>query len=412
MATYYVTTDTHGYPWGESNVAQAHFDLGDNTPSYPNTFQEEPHNPSSSNLIMRVLGNHDAAYYNNNSTFPKPNLQLQTTWTLEGKTICALGFNSAVDQNDYDISVSDILAAYNYLENHASGMHVMVLTHNPLFEPITKSGEETGASYNQTDLNKWVTWYTDSDDHKFTARTTLVDMLLAYRATSSSQKSFTLNGTTYTFTKNGYVIGCFCGHIHNHVKCYYRGIYMEAFGTNGANEWTSEGDMGNAGLYTPETYTIKLNPSSYSVNDVFYSSRTSSSTAPIKTASTYTGTRMGDGATGAVKFDYSSTYYPKFRQSRYIGYSSSSSNGVTYPNSNNGFWYVRGTTLNGSGVNYNNVTHIRFDASGLLRYYSTSGSSDSAFKQIDNYTNVTITFTANGYTWRFVNGLYNGYTAI
>ena len=33
MATYYVTTDTHGYPKGESKVAQAHFDLGNNTQS-------------------------------------------------------------------------------------------------------------------------------------------------------------------------------------------------------------------------------------------------------------------------------------------------------------------------------------------------------------------------------------------
>ena len=409
MATYYVTTDTHGYPWGESNVAQAHFDLGDNTPSNPNSFQEEPHNPSGSNLIMRVLGNHDAAYYNNNSTPPKPNLQLQTTWTLEGKTICALGFNSAVGQNAYDISVTDILAAYNYLENHASGMHVMVLTHNPLFKPITTNGFETGSSYDQEDLEKWVSWSEDSSDVDETAREALVNMLRAYRSTSSSQKSFNLKGTTYTFMKSGYIIGCFCGHIHNHVRCYYRGIYMEAFGTNGANEWTNEGDRGNAGLYTPVTYTIELNPSNYSVNGKLYSSRTSSSTAPIATANAYTGTGMGDGATGAVKFDYSSNHYPKFRQSRYIGYSCYPSNGVTYTNSNDGFWYVRGTTLNGIGVN--NVTHIRFDAAGLLRYYSTSGSSNSAFEQIDNYTNVTITFTANGYTWRFVNGLYNGYTA-
>ena len=63
MATYYVTADTHGYPWGESNVSQAHFDLGDNTPSDPTTFQEAPHDPVGSNLIMRVLGNHDASYY-------------------------------------------------------------------------------------------------------------------------------------------------------------------------------------------------------------------------------------------------------------------------------------------------------------------------------------------------------------
>ena len=410
MATYYVTTDTHGYPWGESNVAQAHFDLGDNTPSYPATFQEAPHDPSGSNLIMRVLGNHDAAYYNNNSSPSKPNLQLQTTWTLNGVTICALGFNSATDQNQYNIAPADILTAFNYLESRPSGMHVMVLTHNPLFEPITRSGYQTGASYDQTDLNKWVTWGTDSDDNEITARTTLVDMLRAYRATSSSQKSFVLNGTTYTFTKNGYIIGCFCGHIHNHVKCRYRGIYMEAFGTNGASEWTDDGNQENAGLYTPATYTIELNPSTYTVNDVSYSSRTSSTTSPISTDNAYSGTGMGDGATGAVKFDYNASQYPKFRQSRYIGYSDSSSNGVTYINDNDGYWYVRGATLSGSGVS-GTVDYIRFDASGRLRYYSHSGHADSDFHEISGYLTRTITFTANGYTWRFVNGLYNGYTA-
>ncbi len=410
MATYYVATDTHGYPWGESKLAQAHFDLGDNTPSTPSSFQEPPHDLSGSNLIMRVLGNHDASYYNNNASPSKPDLQLRTTWTLDGKTICALGFNSAIDQNKYDISVSDLVAAFNYLESCPSGMHVMVLTHNPLFKPIKDADFETGASYNQEDLEKWVSWGDDSKNVDKTAREALVNMLRAYRSTSTSQKSFDLKGVTYTFTKSGYIIGCFCGHIHNHVKCYYRGIYMEAFGTNGANEWSAEGSKVNAGLYTPKTYTIELNPSEYTVNDVLYSSRTSSTTAPISTDSAYSGTGMGDGATGAVKFDYKATDYPKFRQSRYIGYSQSASNGVVNINENNGYWYVRGTTLSGAGVS-GTVDYIRFDTSGRLRYYSHSGHSNSDFHEIPGYLTKTITFTANGYTWRFVNGLYNGYTA-
>lgn len=411
MATYYVTADTHGYPWGESNVSQAHFDLGDNTPSDPTTFQEAPHDPAGSNLIMRVLGNHDASYYKKNTSPSKPTLQLQKTWTLDGTSICALGFNSATDQNEYNISPSDILTAFNYLESCSSGMHVMVLTHNPLFEPITNSGYETGASYDQKDLNKWVRWNADSDSNKITARTILVDMLLAYRSTNTSKKSFVLNGTTYTFTKSGYIIGCFCGHIHNHVQCRYRGIYMEAFGTNGASEWTKNGDQGNAGLYTPETYTIELNPSSRTVNGQSYGNRTSTATSSILTANAYTGTGMGNGASGAVKFDHGSTYYPKFRQSRYIGYSDSSRNGITSINNNNGYWYVRGTTLSGSGVS-GAVEYIRFDAAGKLRYYSKTGQANSNFSEIPGYLTKTITFTANGYTWKFVNGLYNGYTAV
>ena len=90
--------------------------------------------------------------------------------------------------------------------------------------------------------------------------------------------------------------------------------------------------------------------------------------------------------------------------------STSSSPGVadTGFNNNNGYWYLNNVTLNGIGVS--GVTHIRFDASGLLRYYSKSGSGNNSFIEIPNYQNVTITFTTNnGYTWTFKNGLYNGY---
>ena len=395
--TYYVTTDSHGYPWGESKISQAHFDLGDNTPSNYSGFLEAPHDPVSSNLIMRVLGNHDEAYYKRKSTPARPNLTLRKTWTLDGKTICALGFNTATDQNSYDVSLSEILAAYNYLENGSAGMHVMVLTHNPLFEPSSY----TGKCYDNTDFRYWYEWGNNK-----TARETIVDMLLAYR--SSNQKSFNLNGTTYTFSKTGYVIGCFCGHIHNHVQCHYRGIYMEAFGTNGACEWRNTGSIPNAGLYTPPTYSFILNPTTCEINGKDYDNENSTAMTPA-IANTNSGTGMGDGATGAITTDYKSSYYPKFRQSRYLGYSEEPTPGVQFYNNNDGFWYVRGATLTGSGIS-GTVEYIRFDAAGKLRYYSQTGHDKDDFSEIPGYNTKTIAFTANGYTWKFVNGLYNGYT--
>lgn len=419
MATYYVTTDTHGYPWGESNVAQAHFDLGDNTPYYPGRFPEIPGNPNGSNLRIRVLGNHDAAYYQQNPD-PKPTLNLCDSWTDSGKTICALGFNSAEGQNTYNISSSEIQTAFNYLQNLSNGAHVMVFTHNPLFQPIdtTVNGTtyKTGKSYDLTDRNKWSSWSTSAQ--------VVINMLKAYR--SNTSKSFYIGATKYTFTKTGYVIGCFCGHIHNHVQCYDSGLYMESFGTNGSYQWTKDGSIPNAGLYIPPTYTINLDPINYTVNDNSYNNIGDNTTRPILIQHQDSGVAQGTSATGAVTFKANYENYPKFRSSRYIGYSKSPTGGVTSyydgngvlkyrNNDNDGYWPVDNITVNGvtnENKSYvSNVKYIRFDVSGRLRYYSKSDTSYESFEEIDNYSSMStvITFTANGYIWTFKGGLYYGY---
>lgn len=416
MATYRVTTDTHGSPWGENNVQQADFDLGDNTPFYSGAFPEPPHNPSGNKLRMQVLGNHDMAFYNAHPEISKPNLNLCTSWTDSGKTICALGFNSAEDQNRYNISSSQILDAFNYLQSLPNNTHVMVLTHNPLFSPILGDNNKTGDSYDSKDQNKWTNWNGSV--------AVIISMLKAYR--SSSSKSFYINNVKRTFTKTGYVIGCFCGHIHNHVQCYDSGLYMEAFGTNGSDQWTKDGNLFNAGLYVPPTYSIVLDPTNYKVNNHPYINIDDDYYESIITENTNSGIGQGTSATGAVTFKPNYGNYPKFRTSRYIGYSKSPEGGVTsywdeeeqvtkYRNNfNNGYWPVDDITVNGiknGSQNYvNHVEYIRFDTSGLLRYYSTSDESNSAFIEIPNYQSVTITFTTkNGYTWTFRNGLYNGY---
>ena len=63
VVRYYVTTDTHGYPWGFRNGVDGttvHFDLGDNTAGWVAGDFDIPETMSvEANIALR--GNHDTA---------------------------------------------------------------------------------------------------------------------------------------------------------------------------------------------------------------------------------------------------------------------------------------------------------------------------------------------------------------
>ena len=403
--TYTVITDTHGRPWGKT---QADFDLGDNTVSTGSDFREAIHS-TTVNKNIRLYGNHDAAVAGHG------NGKLQI-YPDTAHHVVVYGFDCASSLQNYEIPSDQIRDFLTDLQNRPNNYNVIVLTHVPLYPtPDDDSKYYPGAEEDYWDK---------SGESKMISANKLVYLLNQFKARKSGKEGT----TSYNFiNKTGTVIGCFSGHIHNSVKVYYKGIYMESFTTNGDCEYTADIQYLNGGLYIPysnksgngyvETITVDdsemtVNGEKYDkplpeVNDAAYNKN---ALTVINIKSTSSGTSEGDAATGAVTFEEGSSNYPKFRKSRYVGFSTSSSPGVadTGFNNNNGYWYLNNVTLNGIGVS--GVTHIRFDASGLLRYYSKSGSGNNSFIEIPNYQNVTITFTTNnGYTWTFRNGLYNGY---
>ena len=403
--SYSVITDTHGRPWGKT---VADFDLGDNTLATGGNFPEAIHSTTANKNIC-LYGNHDAALEGHGFG------SLQKYCDAANK-IMVYGFDCASALHSYYIPDCQIEEFLLDLQGRANNYNVIVLTHVPLYP--TPDG--SSAYYPSSEENYW--------DSVGTNKMYSANMLVYLLNRFKSRASGTYGSVSYDFSsKTGTVIGCFSGHVHNSVKCYYKSLYMESFTTNGDSEFTTKNHM-NGGLYIPYSNQsdflqhITIDLANNKVNGNSYDTAADTSNSNYDTSklilkfegSTNSGHAEGDSATGAIKFYANTSNYPKFRKSHYIGYSTSPAQGVGTDsngyciNRNDGFWYLAGATLNGIGAY--NVTHIRFDASGLLRYYSTNGSSDSAFEPIDNYTNVTITFTVNGYTWKFVNGLYNGYT--
>lgn len=393
--TYNVITDTHGYPWG-SNYA-ADFDLGDNTPSYPGTFQEEPHAPS--NPRIRILGNHDASYYvqKKETGFIKAYKPFKP-YTMSGRSaekIAFFGLNTVADQNVYTIPQSEISALAQELED-LNNIDIAVLTHVPLFKPTTDrntSQETTGECYGENELEKWGSrWDSEAEE--------VIKMLQSYQ----NHSTYNYKGVNYNFSNSGRVIGCFCGHIHNHVQCYYKGIYMESFSTNGEDQWTSSRQIENRGLYTPPVNTISVDLTSRKVNGNSYVNTVNNGdTHIINIENQNSGTAIGSSAIGTKSLD---GFYPKFYNGIYVGYSSRSSAGITSRNNINGWFTVEdGTYIQGL---QQTVKFIRFDASGKLRYYKTFDDKNdiSNYIEIPGYDSTALAFSSDNCLWKFNNGLF------
>ena len=406
MATYNVITDTHGYPWGNAYNKTIHFDLGDNTPSYSSSFQEPIHNTAATGMVL--LGNHDVEYRKklpNTSGNTYSDMIEQSGFFQYPKTltnfnkstdVVFFGLNTAYSIGDFRIEADVIEKMADAMTKLPSGTKVAVLTHVPLF----KYHSSFGNCYTQTEWAKWKgRWKTD-------VISGVLKLLNCYR----NGGTFTsVSNKTYTFNGNGEVVGCFCGHIHNSIKCYYQGFYMEAFKTNGASEWTPN-DQYNPAMYQPEISTINVvgntvnNKPFISANSVFNENVTDANDWPyfensdINTQSS--GYVYGTNSSTYFRFVSSVNYSARFYNGVYVGYAPNKDKSGLKPNSNNGYFELdNGTYLNGVGDTAN---YIRFDASGKLRYY---GATADTVNEIDDYDKIQVSFTTNSINWIFNNGL-------
>ena len=407
--TYYVITDTHGYPWGSNYTAD--FDLGDNTPSfasqtsdgYDASFQEEPHSPG--NPYIRLPGNHDASYYRYKgdsvadvlARYPNRTFKPYTLSERSNEKIAFFGINTVENQNNYSIPISEITTLAQNLQNLPEGTDIAILTHVPLFKTTTDLYNSNNGCYTPSEENKWgTTWNSGPEE--------IVRMLQKYK----ENEVYTYNNIQYDFNNGGHVIGCFCGHIHNHVQCYYKGIYMESFGTNGEDEWTSSNNIPNRGLYMPPINKIIVNLTDRQVNGRDYKNTINNNgTYIISIENKNSGTSLGDQATGTNSLTATGNYL-KFYDSVFVGYSPENSRGVVTRNTPAEAWfYVDNNTYLQGAQAY--ARYIRFDASGKLRYYKNNGTGSdiTGYEQITGYNSKTVTFSTNNRLWTFVNGLFS-----
>lgn len=360
-ATYTVSTDTHGYPWGPLG---ADFDLGDNTNATATYFKEATHETFAKHI--KLCGNHDV--YATGKNYGK----LQTYRDYDNKVIFF-----GLDTVDTDQSLETIRVPQDQIDEMQSivnslttGWDIVVLSHIPLF-PNPKS------------VSEWPFHNVAAGNYE-----KVLDILHGYQ--------------------KGDVIGCFAGHVHNSLKCYYNGIYMETFNTNGCAEW-SPNNCGNQGWYQPQLNTIEIDFNSKMVNGFAYKNIVPRE--PVADTNGPSTNKYGVNATGQYSMYKGGSSYPKFYQGRYMGYSYNSAKGAASPNNiSDAWWFVNGVYFHGIG---RYVRYVRFDARGELRYYSTTGHENDDFVEIPNYLSASIVFdtverpsTEAGYTWFFKNGLF------
>ena len=393
MSKYYLVTDTHGFPWGMTYNQSIDFDLGDNTPSTDESFKEAVHD---TNAEMVLIGNHDTVLMSTDEINSHMNtVEEYRAYNMADKgyeKVAFFGIKNARGFADYDISDTALTSLANKLEALPSDVNVVILSHIPLFERTNEMGE----SYpnKESGYNNW------------TKVNLLMELLNAF---NDQDTSFTLLNHSYNLSNGGRVIGCFCGHVHNHIRCFYRGIYMESFGTNGAAEWTKDGSRNNQALYQPTLKEIDINLNAHTINGNNYIyTGTATGTTNVSVEDGYSGTDYGDEAIGPYalqnqKNGNNNVYYPKFYKGAYVGYSTGAPTlGVVSTNSNNGYFVLGdGVSITGLGT----VKRLRFDAEGLLRYYSTTTNSNSAFIEIPNYKTANIQFVYDDINWGFVQGL-------
>ncbi len=384
---YTVITDTHGYPWGADY--RATFDLGDNTPSYATEKFHEKIHPTKASLILR--GNHDVGCFYTQNQIEGMNIQV---YYDTRNNIRAYGLDSAIGQNSWKIPHKQIKQLIQQLQ--ANNNHVIILTHIPLFE--WNSNIDLGGSYNSAEWKKW-------GNNKDGSLIPMLKVLRDYHYKKSG--SCTLAGETisYDFTKKtGDVIGCFCGHVHSSIKCYYYGLYMESFDTNGADQFHYN-RKNNPGLYPPVLNKIKIDLINKKVNGNDYgglSEQNPDKLIPISIDNPgNTSFEYGKAASGPYTFYAGGTSYPKFYDKTYVGYTSSQTNGILERKDFEDYFYLENgsVSLQGAGVT---ASHIRFDAAGKLRYYRAV--SDSQYQPIPEYDATQVRFESNHLIWTFQNG--------
>ena len=179
---------------------------------------------------------------------------------------------------------------------------------------------------------------------------------------------------------------------------------METMTSNGAEEWTSEESKQNAAFYTPYEQYVGVNFTNKTVNGVSYIS-------PVYATQYYddfhidTSCDKQQDSLGFLRFNSSSSLYPKFcKDGTYIGYSAQSA-GTAIENSSDASWNLQSADLYING-NRHTVSRIRFGANGLLRYYKEG----STFQEIPNYQTATVTFVPPAsdtpVQWTFQGGKY------
>ena len=403
--TYTVITDTHGYPWGSKT---ADFDLGDNTPSPTDedSFPEAVHDTTAT--YFKVYGNHDVhiAYV------PLTDDKRKFTFADDNDDypITFIRLDTVIGLSKFEVSTSQIKSLIEKLSSLPNNQNVMVFTHVPMFP----SDPDFGGCYNSGEAGKWQTLEEGEPGYELQEDIGSADVVAKILHDFNDRENGSYDDVSYNFSsKTGYIIGCFAGHVHNNIQRYYKGFYMETFMTNGANSYTPNGEN-NAGFYTPPLQQIEVDLVNKKVNGYSYTIADETVDTILDVGDTLMGTGQGYAAAGDRKFYHESGNYPKFRNARYIGYSTSPSGGAVYPNNNDGCWPLakRSSTTATAYVHGVNdwVKFIRFDADGRLRYY---GMNETNMTEIPNYKTATISFdseSTSGHwtTWTFKNGLYNG----
>jgi hypothetical protein len=409
---YYVTTDTHGYPWGRRGTTTdgypIDFDLGDNTTGYVSKLTGGRvllDLPEEMNAKIALLGNHDTSILAERGQLAgHRQFKLQTYMDTANK-IAVYGLDTCTsDANIYEIPTAEINELAEKMGNLASDWDVIILTHAPLFEG--------NARYEGV-------WNYDPKAPKLPANTDLLFTLLkAFKAKSS------FNGTPFSGT--GRIIGCFAGHMHVHIKTTLDlggGVYVptEVFTTNGADEWYRTEKNGvktaaspyNNGLYTPYEPYINVNFEYGTVNGTSFVN-TGDMTPIIYDNPIHTGSRCDYLPKARGAFALQSNYYPKFYNGHYLGYTKSRLRGAGLEcnGASLRYWHLDNTirlTVKNLGTNaVSTITaqNVWFDTYGRLRYASAANTADSAsYQEIVNFKTITITLQSGGVSWKFIGGL-------
>jgi len=421
-AVYTVIADTHGYTTGS---LEADFDLGDNTTSNSTMHEPIQHTKASK---FALLGNHDVAQLMHEAGMYVEKTDTEITmpdgkewcglkvYADQEKKILFLGLESAKSFHSYTVPERQISLMAQKINGLPEDWDAVIMTHVPLFPPRTTSGgawnEKMEKRCDRIDDSLRGTDMDTRSNYMRSARD-VVRILSAFQTRNTVE----YKGVTYDFTSKttNHIIGCFCGHIHNTLKCAVslcdfcgyteyteqnrKKIYMEAFRTNGSADY-SPTSMANAGMYIPDPSPckIEIDFDAMTVNGTSYISPAISADYIIGTTSA--GHPFSVLAKGEYKLSEDAEIYPKFYNGKCIGWGMKPESGATRYGDN--IHTVHGITVEGIDVS---VEKLRFSASGLLKYYV--GVDSPVQKTIPDYDTATIRFvTDNNVKWHFEKGLF------
>lgn len=408
--SYSVICDTHGYPWG---TQEADFDLGDNTNTYPNPVSFEPIMAPRARKLA-ILGNHDIAQLlvesglqiekNDEAPVTMPDdkewRRLQE-YADHKHRVYVFGTDSAKTFHYYIIPKKQILEIAERLLTLEEDWDVIVLTHPPLY-PIHENAGSCHKRWDRVDESLRNAENEPASNY-FNSPRMLMRVLTAFQEKGKVE----LGGKVYDYsdkTSNN-VIGCFCGHIHNSVKCAvslsdYDGeegssntkIYMQAFPTNGSNESIPE-NAHNPGMYIPDKCFISIDFDNKTVNGRSYVNPSDEWVIE----NIHHGKPLCDRAIGQYTFSQESNLVPKFYRGLCIGWTNGSNPLVIYGSNMHSTGGVLVKGLN------KYVDFLRFSASGLLKYYVERGHTEQRI--IPDFDTAKISFISDhGVHWVFRGG--------